>query len=72
MAWLPGAGIMLAAALAALLAHWMSLRIVLHVPVPGRARGFVRTFVASTTGPSWLAVVLGALWASLPWVSLPA
>ena len=48
-AWLPGAGIMLAAALAALLAHWMSVRIVPHVPVPWRARGFVQTFVASTT-----------------------
>ncbi len=71
-AWLPGAGIMLAAVLAALLAHWLSVRIVPHVPVPGRARGFVRTFIAATTGPSRLAVVLGALWASLPWVSFPA
>ncbi len=71
-AWLPGAGVMLAAALAALLAHWLSVRLVPHVPVPGRARGFVRTFVTATTGPSRLAVVLGALWASLPWVSFPA
>lgn len=63
---------MLAAAGAALLVHWLSVRIVPHVPVPGRARGFVRTFVASTTGPSRLAVVLGAVWASLPWVSFPA
>jgi len=55
-AWLPGVGIMLAAALAALLAHWLSVRVV--PPVPGRVRGFVRTFVASTTGPSRLAVVV--------------
>lgn len=70
-AWLPGAGVMLAAVLAAVLVHWLSVRMVPHVPVPGRARGFVQTFVAATTGPSRLAVILGALWASLPWVSFP-
>lgn len=69
--WLSGAGTMAAAAAAALLAHWLSLRVVPRVPVPGRARGFVRTFIAATTGPSRLAVVLAALWAALPWVSFP-
>jgi small-conductance mechanosensitive channel len=70
--WLSSAGVMVAAAAVALLAHWLSLRVVPRVPVPGRARGFVRTFIAATTGPSRLAVVLAALWASLPWVSFPA
>ncbi len=70
-AWLSGAGTMVAAAAAALLTHWLSLRVVPRVPVPGRARGFVRTFISATTGPSRLAVVLAALWASLPWVSFP-
>ena len=70
-AWLSGAGTMVAAAAAALLTHWLSLRVVPRGPVPGRARGFVRTFISATTGPSRLAVVLAALWASLPWVSFP-
>ena len=69
--WLSSAGTMAAAAAAALLAHWLSLRVVPRVPVPGRARGFVRTFLAATTGPSRLAVVLAALWAALPWVRFP-
>src|SRR5919202_6646090 len=64
--WLSGAAILAAAAAVALLAHWLSLRLVLRVPVPGRARGFLQTFVATTTGPSRLAVVVFALWAALP------
>ena len=64
--WLSGAAILAAAATVALLAHWLSLRVVLRVPVPGRARGFLQTFVAATTGPSRLAVVVLALWAALP------
>src|SRR4051794_36243176 len=64
--WLSGVAILAAAAAVALLAHWLSLRVVLRVPVPGRARGFLQTFVATTTGPSRLAVVVLALWAALP------
>src|SRR3954469_2454124 len=64
--WLSGVAILAAAAVVALLAHWLSLRVVLRVPVPGRARGFLQTFVAATTGPSRLAVVVLALWAALP------
>ncbi|HYI84196.1 MAG TPA: mechanosensitive ion channel domain-containing protein [Acetobacteraceae bacterium] len=70
--WLPGAAILAAAAAVALLAHWVSLRIVLQVPVPGRARGFLQTFVATTTGPSRLALVVLALWAALPSTGLAA
>ncbi len=55
----------------ALLAHWLSLRIVLRVPVPGRARGFVQTFLSATTGPSRLAVVVIALWAALASTAFP-
>ena len=64
--WLSGAATLAAAAAVALLAHWLSLRIVLRVPVPGRARGFLETFIATTTGPSRLALVVLALWAALP------
>jgi small-conductance mechanosensitive channel len=63
--WLYGAGIMITAAAVALFAHWLSLRVVLRVPVPGRARGFVQTFIATTLGPSRLALVVLALWAAL-------
>ncbi len=64
--WLSGAAILAVAAAVALLAHWLSLRVVLRVPVPGRARGFLQTFIAATTGPSRLALVVLALWAALP------
>ena len=56
----------------ALLAHWLSLRLVPRVPVPGRARGFLQAFIAATTGPSRLAVVVLALWAALPAADFPA
>jgi small-conductance mechanosensitive channel len=70
--WVSGAAILAAAAAGALLAHWLSLRLVPRVPVPGRARGFLQAFIAATTGPSRLAVVVLALWAALPTVDLPA
>src|SRR3954466_15069420 len=70
--WLSGVAILAAAAGVALLAHWLSLRVVLRVPVPGRARGFLQTFVATTTGPSRLAVVVLALWVALLPTNLPA
>jgi small-conductance mechanosensitive channel len=63
---------MIAAAAVALLAHWLSLRIVLRVPVPDPARGFMQTFIAATTGPSRLALVVLALWAVLPSTDFPA
>jgi small-conductance mechanosensitive channel len=69
--WLSGAAILAAAAAAALLVHWLSLRVVLRVPVPGRARGFLQTFVATTTGPSRLAVVVLTLWVALPSADFP-
>ena len=53
---------MAGAAAAALLVHWLSVRLILGVPVPGRGRGFLETFVATTIGPSLLAVVVLALW----------
>ncbi len=70
--WVSGMAILAAAATVALLAHWLSLRLVLRVPMPGRARGFLQTFVATTTGPSRLAVVVLALWAALPSTDFPA
>ena len=69
--WLSGAATLVLAAAVALLAHWLSLRVVLRVPVPGRARGFLQTFIAATTGPSRLALVVLALWAALPSTSFP-
>ncbi len=69
--WLSGVATLAAAAAVALLAHWLSLRLVLRVPVPGRARGFLQTFVATTTGPSRLALVVLALWAALPSTNFP-
>src|SRR5918998_5701541 len=72
LSWVSGAAILAAAATAALLAHWVSLRLVPRVPVPGRARGFLETFIAATTGPSRLAVVVLALWAALPTAHFPA
>src|SRR5918998_398837 len=72
LSWVSGAAILAAAATAALLAHWVSLRLVPRVPVPGRARGFLETFVTATTGPSRLAVVMLALWAALPTAHFPA
>jgi small-conductance mechanosensitive channel len=70
--WVSGAAILAAAAAAvALLAHWLSLRLVLRVPVPGRARGFLQTFIATTTGPSRLAVVVLTLWVALPSADFP-
>src|SRR3712207_2947171 len=70
--WGSGAATLAAAAAIALLAHWLSLRLVPRVPVPGRARGFLETFVTATTGPSRLAVVMLALWAALPTAHFPA
>ena len=70
--WVSGAAILAAAAAVALLAHWLSLRLVPRVPVPGRARGFLETFITATTGPSRLAVVVLALWAALPTAHFPA
>jgi small-conductance mechanosensitive channel len=70
--WVSGAAILAVSATAALLAHWLSLRLVPRVPVPGRARGFLQAFVAATTGPSRLAVVVLALWAALPTADVPA
>ena len=70
--WVSGAAILAAAAVVALLAHWLSLRLVPRVPVPGRARGFLEAFIAATTGPSRLAVVVLALWAALPTAHFPA
>src|SRR5918993_3651150 len=70
--WVSGAAILAAAAAAALLAHWLSLRLVPRVPVPGRARGFLESFIAATTGPSRLAIVVLALWAALPTAHFPA
>ena len=70
--WVSGAAILAAAAAVALLAHWLSLRLVPRVPVPGRARGFLESFIAATTGPSRLAIVVLALWAALPTAHFPA
>jgi hypothetical protein len=42
------------------------------VPVPDPARGFMQTFIAATTGPSRLALVVLALWAVLPSTDFPA
>ena len=70
--WLSGTAIMAGAAAAALLVHWLSVRLILGVPVPGRGRGFLETFVATTIGPSRLAVVVLALWAALPSTGFPA
>ena len=64
--WLSGTAIMAGAAAAALLVHWLLVRLILGVPMPGRGRGFLETFVATTIGPSRLAVVVLALWAALP------
>ena len=76
MPWAPGSlsgtAIMAGAAAAALLVHWLSVRLILGVPVPGRGRGFLETFVATTIGPSRLAVVVLALWAALPSTGFPA
>ncbi len=69
--WISGVATLATAAAVALLAHWLSLRLVLRVPVPGRARGFLETFIATTTGPSRLALVVLALWAALPSTSFP-
>ncbi len=49
---LSGVAILAFAAAVALLAHWLSLRLVLRVPVPDRGRSFLQIFVTATTGPS--------------------
>lgn len=74
--WLPGWAfsvcITAAAAGVALLAHWWSLRLVRHLPVPVRGRDFLQVFVTATTGPSRLALVVFALATALPFTSFPA
>jgi small-conductance mechanosensitive channel len=68
---LSGAVVLALAAALAFLAHLLSVRLLLRVPVPPRGRSFLRTFIAATTGPSRLAVIVAALWAALRLVSFP-
>lgn len=74
--WLPddliGVPMMAAAAVLALLSHCLVLRLALGVPVPGRGRSLVQTFIAATAGPSRLAVIAAALRAVLPLAGFPA
>lgn len=73
--WLPdqliGVVMMAGTAVLALLAHCLVLRLALGVPVPGRGRTLVQTFIAATAGPSRLAVIVAALRAVLPLAGFP-
>ena len=64
--WLSSSVILAVAGGLALLIHRLSLHAVLRVPVPVRGRSFLQTFVAATTGPSRLALVMIAVAAALP------
>ena len=74
--WMPdqliGAALLAAAGVLALLSHCLVLRIALGVPVPGRGRSLVQTFIAATAGPSRLAVIVAGLRAVLPLADVPA
>src|SRR5690348_11966193 len=70
--WLLGTAILVLAAVFALWAHRLSVRLVTRVPVNGSKRSFLQTFVAATTGPSRLGLVVFALGAALPYAHLPA
>jgi small-conductance mechanosensitive channel len=56
-------------AVSVILAHWLSVRLVLGAPGPGRS--IRQSFVATTAGPSRLALVVLALWAALPSTGFP-
>jgi small-conductance mechanosensitive channel len=70
--WLMGTAILILAAGLALWVHRLSVRLITRVPVNGSKRTFLQTFVAATTGPSRLGLVVFALGAALPYARLPA
>lgn len=70
--WMLGTVLMAVTAVLALLSHCLVLRLALGVPVPGRGRTLVQTFIAATAGPSRLAVIVAALRAVLPFAGFPA
>ncbi|MBV8401745.1 MAG: mechanosensitive ion channel, partial [Acetobacteraceae bacterium] len=70
--WLMGTAILILAAGLALWVHRLSVRLITRMPVNGSKRTFLQTFVAATTGPSRLGLVVFALGAALPYARLPA
>lgn len=70
--WLLGSGVLIFAAVAALIVHALAVRMAGRLASIGRKHHFLETFIAATTGPTRLASVIFALGAALPYARLPA